>query len=173
MTGPGGAVRVARVVVVGMGSEYRRDDGAGPAVAAEVGRRCPGVTRLGPVAEPLDLLGLWDGADLVVVADAVRSGAEPGSVQVIDLTGASGAAGGSDGTAGGTSTHGIGLTGALRLARAVGSAPERVVVVGIEGHDFGQGVGLTPDGGRGRPPRRRPRAGTGRATSPGEPCPRW
>lgn len=145
MTGGDGAVATGRVVVVGMGSEYRRDDGAGVAVADEVCRRCPGVARLGPVAEPLDLLGLWDGADLVVVADAVRSGAPPGSVQVIELSGdADGDGGGSGGPPGTTSTHGIGLTGVLRLSRAVGCAPRRVVVVGIEGGDFAPGTGLSP-----------------------------
>jgi hydrogenase maturation protease len=133
-----------RVVVVGMGSSYRRDDGAGPAVAEEVARTCPGVARLGPVAEPLDLLGLWDGADLVVVADAVRSGAAPGTVRLIELSDVDGATHGSAGPPGTTSTHGIGLTGVLRLARAVGNAPRRVVVVGIEGSEFGNGVGLSP-----------------------------
>ena len=43
-----------------------------------------------------------------------------------------------------TSTHGISLAGVLRLARAVGRAPARVVVVGIEGDDFGKGTGLSP-----------------------------
>ena len=42
------------------------------------------------------------------------------------------------------STHGIGLAGVLRLAQAVGNAPRRVVLVGIEGEDFGQGIGLSP-----------------------------
>ena len=48
------------------------------------------------------------------------------------------------GTRRSTSTHGIGLAGVLRLARAVGHAPGRVVVVGIEGDDFGRGPGLSP-----------------------------
>jgi len=127
-----------------MGSEYRRDDGAGVAVADAVARTCPGVTWLGPISEPLDLLGLWDGADLVVVTDAVRSGAGPGTVRVIDLSETAGTVPGSGGPPGTTSTHGIGLVGVLRLARAVGGAPGRVVVVGIEGCDFADGVGLSP-----------------------------
>ncbi len=43
-----------------------------------------------------------------------------------------------------TSTHGIGLPGVLRLAQALDQAPARVVVVGIEGEDFGRGTGLSP-----------------------------
>lgn len=133
----------ARVVVVAMGNEYRRDDGAGQAIAARVARALDGVDQLGPVADPLDLLGLWDDADLAVVIDAVQSGAEPGSVALIDLdsdrsTEEAGQA------VGASSTHGIGLAGVLRLARALGSAPRRVVVVGIEGDDFGEGTGLSP-----------------------------
>lgn len=150
MTGAGPAGARHRVVVVGMGSEYRRDDGAGPAVADEVVRSREDIARLGPIAEPLDLLGLWDGADLAVVIDAVHSDADPGTVQVIELdhTTDGRPEGGAPGT---TSTHGIGLAAVLRLARAVDSAPQRVVVVGIEGDDFGQGTGLTPAVGRAVP----------------------
>lgn len=130
-----------RVVVAGIGSEYRRDDGAGPLVAAHA-VDAAGVGRaIGPLADPLDLLGAWDDADLAIVIDAVRSGSAPGTLRVVDLSG------GTDpppAPAGTTSTHGIGLAGVLRLARAVGHAPIRVVVVGIEGEDFGRGIGLSP-----------------------------
>jgi len=143
--------RTLRVVVVGMGSEYRRDDGAGPAVAELVTRGTGGITNLGPIADPLDLLGLWDDADLAIVIDAVRTGAAPGTVRSIEL-GAGPPARPEDPTpSAGPSTHGIGLAGVLRLARAVGRAPRRVVVVGIEGGDFGQGEGLTPEVARALP----------------------
>ena len=73
----------------------------------------------------------------------MHSGAEPGTVRLIEVGAAPKGESGGD-PAGTTSTHGIGLAGVLRLARAVGSAPKRVVVVGIEGDDFGQGTGLSP-----------------------------
>ncbi len=143
MSGTRGAVPRQRIVVVGMGNVYRRDDGAGPAVAARVAALVGGVSDRGPLADPFDLLGLWAGTDLAVVVDAVRSGAEVGTVRLIDLD--------TDpvpvparALAGTTSTHGIGVADILRLARAVGNAPKRVVVVGIEGNDFGQGTGLSP-----------------------------
>ncbi len=110
--GPVGAVvadlRRPRIVVAGLGNEYRHDDGAGPRVAAAVAARAPAVVDIGPVAEPLDLLGRWDAADLAVVIDAIRSGAVPGTVRVVDLTATSG----EDDRA--TSTHGIGLRGGPR-----------------------------------------------------------
>jgi len=129
------------VVVAGLGSEYRRDDGAGPLVAARAVQEAGAGRDIGPMADPLDLLGIWDGADLVVVVDAVRSGAPPGTVHVVELGAEPGASVSRSTT---TSTHGIGLAGVLRLARAVGHAPVRVAVVGIEGEDFGRGTGLSP-----------------------------
>lgn len=139
--GPAGAApaghRLPRVVVASLGNEYRRDDGAGQVVAAAVAERLPEVENLGPRVDPLDLLGCWDAADLAIVVDAVHSGEPPGSVQVVDLAKASG-------RPGSTSTHGISLAGVLRLAQRVGRAPGRVVAVGIEGGDFGNGLGLSP-----------------------------
>jgi hydrogenase maturation protease len=134
-------------VLAGLGSVDRRDDGAGPLVAALASRSAESACDIGPLADPMDLLGLWDGADLVIVVDAVRSGAVPGTLHLVELDGAEdgGSAGaGAPAVSGATSTHGIGLAGVLRLARAVGQAPRRVVVVGIEGAEFGFGDGLSP-----------------------------
>jgi hydrogenase maturation protease len=132
-----------RVVVAGLGSEYRRDDGAGPLIAARAVDEAGVGSVIGPLVDPLDLLGEWDEADLAVVVDAVRSGVAPGTLTLVELTGTH------DGVVpagphSATSTHGIGLAGVLRLARAIDRAPARVVVVGIEGEDFGRGTGLSP-----------------------------
>jgi hydrogenase maturation protease len=132
-----------RVVVAGLGSEYRRDDGAGPLVAARAVEEAGVGSDIGPLTDPLDLLGAWDDADLAIVVDAVRSGSAPGTLRVVDLWGGTDADAPTD-RSGTTSTHGIGLASVLRLARAVGHAPTRVVVVGIEGEDFGRGTGLSP-----------------------------
>jgi hydrogenase maturation protease len=125
--------------VAGVGSEYRRDDGAGPAVAARAVEQSPATHDIGPVVDPLDLLGRWDRADLAIIIDAIRSGATPGTVRVLELTGTS-----MSSSPGVTSTHGISLSGVLRLAQAIDQAPSRVIVVGIEGDDFGRGPGLSP-----------------------------
>ncbi len=132
-----------RVVVAGLGSEYRRDDGVGPLIAARAVDEAGLGSVIGPLVDPLDLLGEWDDADLAVVVDAVRSGVAPGTLTLVELTGAHGSVA-QAGPRGATSTHGIGLAGVLRLARAIDRAPARVVVVGIEGEDFGRGTGLSP-----------------------------
>jgi hydrogenase maturation protease len=133
---PGGA----RVVIAGLGSPYRRDDGVGPRVASLAAASLHELTG-GPYGDPLDLLGWWDGADLAVVVDATRSGAAPGTTRVVEID-ASRAPYARDAGAP-ASTHGVGLAGAFRLACAVGRAPRRLVLVGVEGLDFSSGEGLT------------------------------
>ena len=129
--------------VAGLGNEFRHDDGIGPLVAARVADQARAVLDIGPLAEPLDLLGRWDGADLVVLIDAVRSGAAPGTIGLVDLEAQLRNALDRDGSST-ASTHGISLARVFRLALAVGTAPARVVVVGIEGVDFAHGTGLSP-----------------------------
>ena len=69
MTGP---------VVIGIGNSFRRDDGVGPAVAAElIGRDLDGLRVITCAAETAALLDAWDGAALAVLVDAVLGG-EPG-----------------------------------------------------------------------------------------------
>ena len=150
--GRGPAV-TARALVVGIGNDYRRDDGVGPTVVRRVAARLDAVGRrdvdvIDGIPDPLDLLGRWDGATLVVVVDAVRSGAPAGTVSVIELSGGPSPDGPDplpfDGGARTTSTHGMGVVSALRLARALGQAPDRVVLVAVAGADFGRGEGLGP-----------------------------
>jgi len=131
------ATEPSSIVVAGLGSEHRHDDAVGLVVAAFLSACFPDARDVGPIASPLDLLGLWDGARVAVVVDAVRSGAQAGTVHVVELSGLEG-----DGEV--TSTHGIGVSGALRIAEAIGRAPCRVVLIGIEGARFDTGVGLSP-----------------------------
>jgi hydrogenase maturation protease len=42
------------------------------------------------------------------------------------------------------STHAMGIADALELGRALGRAPHRVVVLGVEGATFGIGDEMTP-----------------------------
>ncbi len=132
----------AHVVIAGIGNDYRHDDGAGPAVARLVAASTPAVD-IGPIAEPLDLLGRWEAATLAVLVDATRSQAPAGTVSLVDLPAAGGRSS--------TSTHAIGLDRVVRLAQVLRRAPDRVVVVGIEGQDFSDGTGLSPAVGRAIP----------------------
>lgn len=130
------------VVVAGLGSAYRGDDAVGPLVAELFASVNCGVRDVGPLEEPLDLLGRFDGADLAIVIDAVRSGAPIGTVRVVDVDLAY-SHDDSLAVPAVTSTHGIGLVGVLRLARAVGRAPRRLVLVAVEGEAFELGSAMS------------------------------
>ena len=129
-----------RVVVIGVGNEFRRDDGAGPAVVASLrGRVPPGVELLLADGEPTRLIEAWTGAALAVVVDAVLADPpRPGRVHrfVLDRPLA--------GTTRTASSHGFGLDDAVRLALALDRMPGRLVVHAIEADDLSQGQGLTP-----------------------------
>jgi hydrogenase maturation protease len=63
-----------QVVVIGVGNEFRRDDGVGPAVVASLRDRVPpGVDLVLTDGEPTRLIEAWTGAVLAVVIDAVRA----------------------------------------------------------------------------------------------------
>jgi len=126
-----------KTAAVCLGSPFRGDDAAGPAVAERL--RAAGATVLDCADEPTRLLDLWDGLDTLVVVDAVRSGAPPGTMHRVEAR---------DGPLPRdlrlASTHAMGIADALELGRALGRAPRRVVVVGVEGASFGMGEELSP-----------------------------
>ena len=128
------------VVVIGIGNEYRRDDGAGLAVVTSLRDRVPpGVELVLTDGEPTRLIEAWTGAALAIVVDAVRADPpRPGRAHrfVLDrpLAGASRTA----------SSHGFGLDDAIQLALALDRMPGRLIVHAIEAADLTQGTGLTP-----------------------------
>jgi len=130
-----------RVVVAAVGSTLRGDDGVGPAVLERARGHLGTAELLGPLATPLDLLGAWDGAELAVVVDAVRTEGAAGVVHVAELGPDAGPDPGAARRSGG---HGLGVVEVLRVSRALGTAPRRVVLVGVAGVDFDAGSGLSP-----------------------------
>lgn len=127
-------------LVIGVGNPYRRDDAAGREVVRRLRRRAPGGVRLAELGgEGAALLEAWEGADLVILVDAVASGAAGGTVYRFDAA---------DGPLPAVllrdSTHAVGVADAVELARALGRLPRRLLVYGIEGEHFSAGVGLSP-----------------------------
>jgi hydrogenase maturation protease len=135
-------------VVIGVGNEFRRDDGIGPAVVGRLRGLAPsGAELVVTDGEPTRLIEAWTGAALAVVVDAVRVvGSEPsrpGTAHrfvldrpVVDQAG--------PGVARPASSHGFGLDDAVALAVALDRMPGRLIVHAIEAADLSQGTGLTP-----------------------------
>ncbi len=127
------------MVVIGIGNEFRRDDGIGPAVVARLRGQAPAaVELLVSDGEPAGLIEAWSGSDLAVVVDAVQADpAVPGRLHRLVL----------DGIAGPepqqVSSHGLSLGDAVGLALALGRLPGRLIVHAVEAADLGTGPGLS------------------------------
>lgn len=122
------------LLVLGVGRPDRGDDAAGWLVAARLDGR-PDVVARRVTADPSAWLTdpWWEGADAVVVVDAVVTGAPVGTVHrwTPDAL-PRGAL-----TSGGT--HDLGVAATLALAAALDRLPDRLEIVGIEGANFGVG----------------------------------
>ena len=134
-----------RLAVIGVGNEFRRDDGGGWAVVARLRERAeagtlPAGTLLAVCdGDPARLIALWEGADLVVVVDAAHAHpAHPGRMHRLTLDA------GRPGWPQATSSHGLGLGEAVELARVLGRLPSRLVVYAVEGAETDLGTGLSP-----------------------------
>jgi hydrogenase maturation protease len=127
-----------RAVVIGVGNEYRCDDGVGPAVASRIDRlRLPGVLVTVCDGEPTGLLDVWAGAELAIVIDAVLcEPSTPGRVWRTTVDALRGVT-----TA--TSSHALGIPDAVPLGRALGRVPRELVVLAVEAACLDLGVGLS------------------------------
>ncbi|WP_372592631.1 hydrogenase maturation protease [Actinotalea sp.] len=120
-------------LVVGLGNADRGDDAVGPVVAAGIaGLGMDGVDVL-VHEDPTGLLDLWLAYDGVVVVDAIRTGAPPGTIVTMEVGPRAGpVADKAWARTGRGGTHAFGLAAAIELGRALGRLPDRLVVVGVE-----------------------------------------
>lgn len=127
-------------VVIGVGNDFRRDDGAGPAVVGRLrGLALPWVQLVITDGEPTRLIEAWTGAALAVVVDAVRAEPpHPGRIHRFEIDRPR------VGAARTASSHGFGLDDAISLATALDRMPGRLIVHAIEAADLALGPGLTP-----------------------------
>jgi len=132
-----------RIAVIGVGNDFRRDDGVGWAVLARLRERSsrlpPGTVLATCDGDPGRLISLWENADLAVVVDAAHAHpGVPGRVHRLELDA------GRPAQPPTTSSHGLGLGEAVELARALGMLPDHLVVHAVEGTDHTVGTGLSP-----------------------------
>jgi hydrogenase maturation protease len=127
------------LLLIGIGNEYRRDDGVGLVIVRQLRSVVPiDVKVLELSGEGATLMEAWQTGATVYVFDAVRSQATPGTIHQIDAK---------------TqtvptqffhySTHAFSLAEAVELGRVLNQLPPKLVLYGVEGADFGSGVGLS------------------------------
>lgn len=131
-------------LVIGVGNEYRSDDGAGLVVARELQRRLTEnhgeflCTIEEASGEGAALLELFSGREMVILVDAVSAGSRPGQIfrfeahreripsEFFHY-----------------STHAFSVAEAVELGRAMGLLPEVLLLYGIEGGNFAAGTELS------------------------------
>ena len=127
------------ITVVGVGNEFRGDDGAGIAAVRLLRGVLPEEIRLVEHSgEGAGLIEEFGSARCIIIIDAVRSGAPPGTLHRIDLVKEHVPACFLTG-----SSHSFGVIEAVETARVLGRLPRRVLLFGIEGLTFETGTHLT------------------------------
>ncbi len=127
-------------LIIGLGNDYRRDDGVGLYVARKLRQMNLLRTSVLEVGDgPAALLELWENQTPAILVDAVLSWSKPGAVfrfeahlEPLPQKFFSKA-----------SSHALGLAEAIELARALNQLPPRLIVYGIEGKSFEIGLGLS------------------------------
>jgi len=124
-------------LLIGVGNDFAGDDVAGRLVARAL-KGAAGFDVAETHGAAADIVTLMEGRGRVVIVDACRSGAAPGTLHKLDAV-----AGDLPGWLRAVSSHGIGLAEAVALARLLGSLPPRVEVWAIEGAAFCTGDDVT------------------------------
>jgi hydrogenase maturation protease len=129
----------ARILVIGVGNEYRGDDAVGLAVARRLRQlSLENVMIIEETGEGASLLESWKGADTVIIVDATSSGAKPGTIHRVDARARQIPRGLLH-----YSTHAFSVGEAVELARVMGQLPPHILVYGIEGERFEDGMELS------------------------------
>ena len=129
----------ARILVIGVGNEYRSDEAVGLVVARRLRRlSLENVKVIEESGEGADLLESWEGANMVIIVDAASSGAKPGTIHCIDARAKQIPRGLLR-----YSTHAFSVGEAVELARVMGKLPPHILVYGVEGERFEEGMELS------------------------------
>lgn len=130
-----------KVLILGLGNPYRSDDGVGVAVARGFRSPCSDVDIKHLNGEATAIINAWEDYSHVIICDAACAEGqaqtpfvafqpleEEGVLQKETHT----------------SSHGFGLSEAIKLGKAVGQIPDEIFAIGIYGQNFAVGDSLSP-----------------------------
>jgi hydrogenase maturation protease len=133
--------REREFVIIGVGNEFRQDDGAGIAVARRLkllNKTSARIIEQG--GEGTELLDCFQDAESVIIIDATSTGDTPGTVHRFKVTTNKLPHGLAR-----SSSHSFGVAEAIEMARILGQLPTVCIVYGIEGKWFNYGTELSPE----------------------------
>lgn len=129
-------------LIIGIGNSDRGDDAIGPLLAESLAKNTSlknkNLEILAHSGEGASLMELWQGADTVVIIDAMKSKSPVGTIRRIDAN--------TEKLSGGVfyySSHVFSLAEAIELARSLERMPKSLIVYGIEGNNFVFGAPLS------------------------------
>jgi hydrogenase maturation protease len=129
-------------VVVGLGNEFRSDDGCGPAAARRVSELCgKAIDVIQPLADGTGLILAWSPYRTVFLIDSVKSGGPVGTIYRFEpLTENL-----PEEVFRPASSHRLSLSQIIRLAQTLQKLPGRLILFGIEGINFDYGTAMTQE----------------------------
>ena len=119
-----------RTLVIGVGNLLRTDDGVGIHVINILSERVPGLDSLDAAMGSIEIIEAMRGYDRTVIVDAVETGAEPGTIYLVNLTG-----GEKPPTI--THSHGTDIITILQLGHQLYGVemPKEIILLAIEAED--------------------------------------
>ena len=129
------------ILVIGIGNEYRSDDGVGLAIIRALKEKnLPGTQLTECAGDGMNLIETWKVAKVVILIDAVSSESEPGTIFRFNaLTGPIPT------HLSFHSTHAFGVAEAIELGRTLHQLPPYLLLFGIEGKNFAAGTNMSPE----------------------------
>lgn len=135
----------SHILVIGVGERHKHDEQVGLYVARRIREESGGAIRVvDETKDVLDLMELWQTADVVFVVDAVVDGKGVGAIHHFEV----GPSTGCDEVIPADiafSLRVLGLADAIHLAESLNMLPARLIVYGIEAECFKPGEGLSLD----------------------------
>jgi hydrogenase maturation protease len=130
-----------RIVILGIGNVLLSDEGVGVHVASEIAKMDlpSGVSVVEGGTDGFRLLNVITEADRLIIIDAVKGGADPGSIYCFDIDEVRSCPSGFK-----TSVHQIGILEVIDLSGLIGKTPH-TTVIGIEPKSLDMAMELSPE----------------------------
>ena len=126
-------------LIIGVGNEFKGDDGVGIHAARRLGKLNLSHVQIHEgVKDGMSLIELWKDKDHVILIDAASTGGEPGTIYRFNACKKALPA-----KFFSYSSHTFSVAEAVELSRKLTQLPSQLIIYGIEGKDFSDGVHLS------------------------------
>jgi len=124
------------ILIIGVGNEFRRDDAVGLLIARMIRERgLAGIDAIEHHGDCTVLPDLWKSHSRVILVDASSSGSPPGTIITFSVKDRNLLP-----VFRSSSSHILGVREIVEMARILGSLPESLTIMAIEGFDFSDGT---------------------------------